>query len=432
VNATHDPGRRSWVASANVSGCPFPIQNLPFGFFGDGRVGVAIGDRVLDLRLCSEVGWLQSLTASTVEACAGSSLNVLMALGPSCWSPLRALLSDLLCAEHPERARNERGLSHCLLAMADVTMQKPAVIGDYTDFYASIDHATNVGRLFRPESPLLPNYKYVPIGYHGRVSSICVSGTPVRRPTGQVLTQPGTVPQFKPTAALDYEVEIGFFVGPGNRLGDAIPIAEAGEHLFGVCLLNDWSARDVQAWEYQPLGPFLAKSFATSISPWVVTMEALEPFRSPALSRAQGDPAPLEYLSSEADRLRGGIDLTVEVYLSSARMRAAGMEAVRLSRGNLAEMYWTPCQLLTHHASNGCNLQSGDLLGSGTVSGPRDESRGCLLEITQRGIIRIDLPSGETRGYLEDGDEITLRGYCERSGFAAIGLGECWGCVTEG
>jgi fumarylacetoacetase len=356
-------------------------------------------------------------------------LNALMALGPSCWSPLRALLSDFLWAGHPEATRNERGLAHCLLAMADVTMQKPALIGNYTDFYASLDHATNVGRLFRPENPLLPNYKYLPVGYHGRASSICLSGADVRRPCGQVFV--GDEVQFLPTAALDYEAEIGFFVGPGNGLGQGIPIVEAGEHLFGVCLLNDWSARDVQAWEYQPLGPFLAKSFATSISPWVVTMEALEPFRTGALGRPEGDPAPLAYLYSAADQRKGGIALTVEVYLRSARMREAGMDALRLSRGNLAELYWTPSQLLTHHASNGCNLQPGDLLGSGTVSGPRDESRGCLLEITQRGAKRIALPTGETRGYLEDGDEITLRGYCERSGFVSVGLGECSGTVRN-
>jgi fumarylacetoacetase len=429
VNATHDPGRRSWVASANLAGSPFPIQNLPFGVIDAGTIGIAIGERVLDLRRCSEAGCLQSLATATVEACAASTLNALMALGPSCWSPLRGLLSDLLWAEHPEAARNQRTLSLCLLAMKDVTMQKPALIGDYADFYASIDHATNVGRLFRPENPLLPNYKYVPIGYHGRASSICVSGAEVRRPVGQVLAMPGAAPQFKPTEALDYEVEVGFFVGPGNRLGEAIPIAQAGAHLFGVCLLNDWSARDLQAWEYQPLGPFLAKSFATSISPWVVTMEALEPFRTGARQRPAGDPAPLEYLSAEADQRAGGIDLTVEVYLRSEQMRKAGMNAVRLSRGNLAELYWTPSQLLIHHASNGCNLQPGDLLGSGTVSGPRDESRGCLLEITQRGMERIALPSGETRAYLEDGDEITLRGYCERPGFVSIGLGDCIGRI---
>jgi fumarylacetoacetase len=374
---------------------------------------------------------LQSLPSSTVEACGSSRLNAVMALGRENWTPLRALLSDLLSAGHREVVRNERNLSRCLLAMADVTMQKPALIGDYTDFYASIDHATNVGRLFRPDNPLLPNYKYVPIGYHGRASSICLSGARVRRPSGQMLVGDGVGPQFSSTAALDYEVEIGFFVGPGNRQGEAIPIAEAGDHLFGVCLLNDWSARDLQAWEYQPLGPFLAKSFATSISPWVVTTEALEPFRTAALLRAVGDPAPLGYLNAEADQRAGGIELTVEVFLRSARMREAGMDALRLSRGSLAELYWTPAQLLAHHASNGCNLQPGDLLGSGTVSGPRDDSLGCLLEITQRGRVRIALPTGETRGYLEDGDEITLRGYCERSGFVGIGLGECTSRITS-
>jgi fumarylacetoacetase len=431
VNETHDPRRQSWVASANRRGCAFPIQNLPFGVFAPGTVGVAIGDRVLDLRGCGEAGLLAALSAATVEACAATTLNPLMALGMACWSPLRTLLSDLLWAGHREAARHQQALAPHLLARSEATMLKPAAIGNYTDFYASIDHATNVGRLFRPDDPLLPNYKYVPIGYHGRASSICVSGAAVKRPAGQFPATAGGAPQFAPTGALDYELEVGFFVGPGNELGETIAINQAGAHLFGVCLLNDWSARDIQAWEYQPLGPFLAKSFATSISPWVVTMEALAPFRAPASVRPLGDPAPLGYLNSAQDQQSGGIDLTLEVYLRSARMRATGMAAVRLSRGNLSELYWTAGQLVTHHTSNGCNLQAGDLLASGTVSGPRDESRGCLLEITRRGAESIVLPNGETRGYLEDGDEVTLRGCCERTGFVSIGLGECVGMVTS-
>ncbi len=432
MNATHDPQRQSWVASANRPGCAFPIQNLPFGVFQSATqpaIGVAIGDQILDLRGCCDAGLLLSLAAETGEACAAATLNPLMAAGPECCSPLRARLSDLLRADHPHAADHQRAITPHLRAMADVTMLKPASIGNYTDFYASIHHATNVGRLFRPENPLLPNYKYVPIGYHGRASSIVMSGTPVKRPVGQSLPAAGAPPHFAPTQALDYEIEAGFFVGPGNDLGEAIAIDRAPSHLFGVCLLNDWTARDIQAWEYQPLGPFLAKSFATTISPWVVTMEALAPFRGPAFARPPEDPRPLPYLDSEQDRLQGGIDLILEVYLRSARMRATGCDAVRLSRGNLDYLYWTVAQLLTHHASNGCNLQPGDLLGSGTVSGPTNESLGCLLELTRRAAEPITLATGEQRGFLVDGDEITFRGYCERTGFVSIGLGECSGTI---
>jgi fumarylacetoacetase len=434
MNATHDPERRSWVTSANRPGNAFPIQNLPFGVFAaHGRtvIGVAIGDQVLSLHGCYRAGLFASLPGATPEACAAPTLNPLMALGAECWSPLRAQLSDLLRADHPQAADHQRALAPYLLPMAEVTMLKPASIGNYTDFYASIDHATNAGRLFRPENPLLPNYKYVPIGYHGRASSICVSGTSVTRPAGQFLPQPGGPPRFALTEALDYELEAGFFVGPGNQLGEAIPIDQAAGHLFGICLLNDWSARDIQSWEYQPLGPFLAKSFATTISPWIITMEALAPFRRPAFVRPPEDPGPLNYLNSEQDRTEGGIDLILEVYLRSAGMRSAGVDAVQLSRGNLGSLYWTPAQLLTHHASNGCNLQPGDLLASGTVSGPEDSSRGCLLEITRSGRGQIALPTGELRGFLQDGDEITLRGYCEREGFVSIGLGECSGTIKE-
>ena len=430
MNATHDPQRKSWVASANRPGAAFPIQNLPFGVFAPGAIGVAIGDEVLDLRGCAQAGLLHSLSVAVTDACAAPVLNPLMALGPDGWSPLRALLSDLLRADHPNAADNERRLSHHLSPSAQVTMLKPAQIGNYTDFYASIDHATNVGRLFRPENPLLPNYKYVPIGYHGRASSICLSGAPVKRPSGQFPPAPGKPPQFALTEALDYEVETGFFIGPGNRLGEPISIDQAASQLFGVCLLNDWSARDIQFWEGQPLGPFLAKSFATTISPWVVTMEALEPFRVAAFARPAEDPRPLSYLASESDEQGGGIDLRVEVYLCSARMRDAGMAALRLSRGHLRSLYWTPAQLVTHHASNGCNLEPGDLLGSGTISGSHNEARGCLLEITRRGAELIHLPTGEKRAYLEDGDEITLRGLCERTGFVSIGLGDCTGTIS--
>jgi fumarylacetoacetase len=429
MNATHDPRRQSWILSANRPGGAFPIQNLPFGVFaGASRptIGVAIGDQVLDLRGCS--GLLAPVPAGTVKACAATTLNPLMALGPVGWSALRARLSDLLRIDHPQAVDHQEALASHLVPRTEITMLKPVGIGNYTDFYASIDHARNVGRLFRPDNPLLPNYKYVPIGYHGRASSIVLSGSVVRRPEGQIVPSPGAAPRFAPTQALDYEIEVGFFVGTGNRLGERIDIEDAASHLFGVCLLNDWSARDIQAWEYQPLGPFLAKSFATSISPWIVTMEALEPFRTGAYVRPAEDPAPLAYLASEQDMRDGGIDLRLEVYLRSARMDAA----VRISRSNLRNLYWTPAQLVTHHASNGCNLLPGDLLGSGTVSGPEDGSLGSLLELTRNGREPILLAEDERRGFLEDGDQVVFRGYCERDGFVGIALGECCGTVAGG
>jgi fumarylacetoacetase len=431
MNDTHDPQRQSWVASANRPGSAFPIQNLPFGVFAGPMgpaVGIAIGDQILGLRGCADL--LAPLPPATREACVAPTLNPLMALGPVSWSALRRRLSDLLRADDPHASENQRALAPHLLSMAGTTMLKPAIIGNYTDFYASIDHARNVGRLFRPENPLLPNYKYVPIGYHGRASSIVMSGAPIRRPAGQIVAAPGAAPHFTPSQALDYELEAGFFVGTGNPLGETIGIERAASHLFGVCLVNDWSARDIQAWEYQPLGPFLGKSFATTLSPWIVTMEALEPFRAPAATRPPGDPAPLDYLTSEQDAQEGGIDLILEVYLRSARMREAGDDGVRLGRSSLRDLYWTVAQLVTHHTSNGCNLQTGDLLASGTVSGPADEARGSLLELTRNGREPISLTGGEKRGFLEDGDEIVLRGYCERPGWMRIGLGECSGIIT--
>jgi fumarylacetoacetase len=431
MNDTHDPQRQSWVASANRPGGAFPIQNLPFGLFAGPMaptLGIAIGDQILDLRRCASL--LASLPSATREACAAPALNPLMALGPESWSALRARLSDLLRADGPDASENQRVLAPQLLSMAGATMLKPAIIANYTDFYASIDHAKNVGRLFRPENPLLPNYKYVPIGYHGRASSILVSGATVRRPAGQIVSAPGAAPHFAPCQSLDYEVEAGFFIGPGNGLGEPIAIEHAASHLFGMCLVNDWSARDIQAWEYQPLGPFLGKSFATTISPWVVTMEALAPFRTPAAARPSGDPAPLGYLYSEQDSMEGGIDLTLEVWLRSARMREAGTDAVRLGRSHLRHLYWTVAQLVTHHASNGCNLQTGDLLASGTVSGPEEDARGSLLELTRNGRELFSLPTGERRSFLEDGDEVVVRGYCERAGWVRIGLGECSGIIT--
>ncbi len=415
----------SFVESANQPGTDFPLQNLPYGVFAGPSglsIGVAIGDWILDLRRCSEAGLLGGLAPETAQACLSPRLNALMALGRDRWSPLRNRLMELLSAGGERRSAVEP----LLVPLREAVMALPAAIGGYTDFYASIHHAANVGSLFRPDNPLLPNYKYLPIGYHGRASSIVAGGTAVRRPAGQIREAPADVPVFGPTRALDYELEVGFFIGPGNPLGQPIPIADAEAHIFGLCLVNDWSARDVQAWEYQPLGPFLGKNFATSISPWIVTMEALEPFRVPAYARPAGDPEPLPYLNSPAGRQRGGIDLTLEVYIQSARMDAP----VRLSRSNLKDLYWTPAQLVAHHASNGCNLQPGDLLASGTVSGALPGERGCLLELTRRGAEPLRLPTGELRRFLEDGDQVTLRGCCEREGFARIGFGECRGTIT--
>ena len=412
----------SWVESANQPRTDFPLPNLPYGVFGkDARIGIAIGDFILDLRASTEAGLLNGLAPETAHACMADSLNALLALGPAHWSPLRRRLTELLKESSPQRPQAEP----LLIPRAGATMHLPALIGDYTDFFTSVHHATNVGNLFRPGNPLAPNYKYLPIGYHGRSSSIVVSGTPIRRPAGQ--TQQA---QFGPSRALDYELEIGVFAGPGNRLGEPVPIGQARSHIFGLCLLNDWSARDIQVWESQPLGPFLGKSFATSISPWVVPLEALEPFRAPAFARPAGDPVLLPYLDSPEDQAAGGIDITVEVWLTSQRMRAAGIEPLRLSRGNFRDTYWTIAQMLAHHTSNGCNLRPGDLFGSGTVSGPTRDSLGCLLELTRRGTEPFRLPTGEERCYLEDGDEVILRAYCEREGCVRIGFGDCRGTVT--
>jgi fumarylacetoacetase len=429
MNPTHDPDLRSWIETANRPESDFPIQNLPFGVFRTSssdtpRVGIAIGDMILDVSAARRKGCFTGLADAAAEACTGQTLNPLLALGTQYWSALRQRVCILL-SDTSERARVQR----CLVSMDEVQMQLPVAIGDYSDFYASIHHAINVGSMFRPDNPLLPNYKYVPIGYHGRASSIVVSGTPIRRPSGQTKGDTDPAPAFGPCKQLDYELEVGFFVGPGNALGRPIPIAQAEDHIFGLCLVNDWSARDIQRWEYQPLGPFLSKSFATTISPWVVTLEALEPFRCPAYARPPEDPPPLPYLDSAANVMHGGIDLTLEVFLSTSAMRANGLSPVLVSRGSFKDMYWTVAQMLTHHASNGCNLRPGDLLASGTVSGPTKESRGCLLERTWRGTEPLHLPTGETRKFLEDGDEVILRGYCRGKTGQRIGFGECRGTI---
>ena len=434
IDETHRADLRSWVDSANESGTDFPIQNLPLGIVrreprGAPMAAVAIGNDVLLLDVAVRLGLLSGPARDAAAACADGLLNPLMALGPSARHALRTGLVDALRDDSDSGRRARSSGSELLVNASNVEMLVPAAIGDYSDFYASIEHAKNLGSMFRPDNPLLPNYKYVPIGYHGRASSIVASGSGIVRPSGQTKAETDAEPSFGPTKRLDYELEVGVFVGRSNPLGEPIPIARAEERMFGLCLVNDWSARDVQGWEYQPLGPFLAKNFATSVSPWVVTMDALEPFRAPAFRRADGDPAPLPYLSSPANEKNGGVDIQLEVWLRSARMRDAGTTAYRLSHVRFTQMYWTLAQLLTHHASNGCNLNPGDLLASGTVSGASKDSRGCLQELTWRGTEPLTLPSGEQRRYLEDGDEVIMRGFCERDGFTRIGFGECRGTV---
>lgn len=412
MNRTHDPDLKSWVEGANDPDTDFPVQNLPFGIFRrrssreKPRAGVAIGDQIFDL------------AALGVDS--GPNLNKLAAAGPKAWRDVRAAVSKFLSVEN-----YKKNLARHLVPMRKAELFVPVSIGDYTDFYAGIHHATTIGKIFRPDNPLLPNYKWVPIGYHGRASSVVVSGTPVVRPEGQTKAPQDSAPVFGPCKRLDYEVELGFVTGPGNALGKEIPIEKAESHIFGVVLLNDWSARDIQAWEYQPLGPFLAKSFATTISPWIVTLEALEPFRCAAFPRPAGDPPPLEYLASENDQKAGGLDIALEMHLRTRKMKSP----VRLSRGNARDAYWTPAQLVAHHASNGCNLRPGDLLGSGTLSGTAPDALGSLMELTQGGRAPLQLPSGETRTFLEDGDEVIQRGRCERAGAVSLGFGEATGTV---
>lgn len=421
---------KSWVASANDPATDFPLENLPYGVYRHAhstQIGVAIGDRILDVGTCASERLLKDLPGEIVDACKAQVLNPLMALGPEAWLALRHALQMLLSSDQRDKQLRTR-LEGMLVPMADAEMLLPAHIGGYTDFYASIHHATRVGKLFRPDNPLLPNYKYLPIGYHGRASSIVVSGSPIKRPHGQIKAASGAEPAFEAARSLDYELEAGLFVGKGNALGEPISIAEAEQHIFGLCLVNDWSARDIQSWEYQPLGPFLAKSFATTISPWVVTMEALAPYRVPAAERSAGDPAPLPYLTPHFAG-RDAIDLTVEAYLQSEKMRKAGAAPMLMSRGNLRDLYWTPAQLLTHHASNGCNLRPGDLLATGTISGPGEGSEGCLLEMKYHGE-QVCLPTGETRTFLEDGDQVTFRAYTQREGLPRLGFGECTGTLV--
>jgi fumarylacetoacetase len=430
LDPTHDAKLRSWVESANLPGCDFPIQNLPLGVFrraGSGenfRCGAAIGDSVLDLGALDMLSPFEGLAAEALAACAEPALQRLMALGKDARVALRRGLSECL-REGSARAAE---LATTLIPQSEAEFTLPARVGNYTDFYASIHHATAVGRLFRPDQPLLPNYKWVPIAYHGRASSLGVSGQRVRRPRGQVMPRGAGQPQLSPSARLDFELEVGVLIGAGNQLGSPIPMAQAEEHVFGLCLLNDWSARDLQAWEYQPLGPFLAKSFASTISPWVVTLEALAPYRLP-WSRPAEDPQPLPYLDSAQLRASGALDLHLEVALETAAMRAAAAAPQPLARTNFRHSYWSVAQMVAHHTVNGCNLEPGDLLGSGTQSGPTPDQAGSLLELSDGGKRAIPLASGETRTFLEDGDRVIIRGWCERPGYARIGFGKSSGTV---
>ena len=430
LNETHDPALSSWVESAHDASTDFPIQNLPFGVFrtrGSSesfRGGVAIGNQIVDLAAVARAGVFTGLAREAAQAASAEKLNGLMALGPKSWSALRLSLSQALRVGSSQQA----ALSSCLVPMAAAEFDVPARIGDYTDFYTSVHHATNVGRLFRPDNPLLPNYKWVPIGYHGRVSSIGVSGQQFKRPVGQTMPPGATQPVFGPCKRLDIELELGVFVGTGNELGEPIEMQEAEQHVFGICLLNDWSARDIQAWEYQPLGPFLSKSFASTLSPWVVTMEALAPFRVP-FAHPPEDPQPLPYLDSPGNRAHGGLDIQLSAELLTPRMREAGVAAHRLCLTNYRHAYWTVAQMVAHHTVNGCNLNPGDLFGSGTLSGPSLEQAAALLELTVGGKQPVQLPNGEQRVFLEDGDTVALRGWCQREGAVRIGFGECVGTV---
>ena len=426
IDATHDPALKSWVDSANAAGTDFTIQNLPFGRFRRAgsdepwRIGVAIGDQVLDLKLAAaQCPWADGV-ADLLQPLAEGDLNAFMAMGSQARSTVRSALSAALA----EGSDQGPFLELCLVPQREAEMALPCRIGDYTDFYTGIHHATMVGKLFRPDNPLLPNYKWVPIGYHGRVSSIGVSGQTVRRPSGQTLAPGATEPSFGPCKRLDYELELGILVGPGNALGEPKTMAQAEADWFGLVLLNDWSARDIQAWEYQPLGPFLAKNFASTISPWVVTQEALAPYRAP-FAHPQGDPQPLPYLSSEFNSAAGAVDVTLEVWLKTKQMP----EPQRLMQSNFRDAYWTVAQLLTHHASGGCNLQPGDLLGTGTLSGPQPAQGGSMLELSNGGKAPLTLASGETRSFLQDGDTVILRAFCAAPGRARIGFGEAAGTV---
>jgi fumarylacetoacetase len=427
---TNDPVRKSWVSTANSADGDFPIQNLPIGVFrprGSSalfRGGIAIGDQILDLAALAATGAFSGDAAAALTAGARSSLNELMRQGPASWSALRhALFEGLL-----EGSRLRPALQPCLVPQAQAEYSVPAEIGDFTDFYSSIHHATAVGRLFRPDSPLTPNYKWMPIGYHGRSSSIGVSEQCFHRPVGQRLPAGQSEPLVGPSTRLDYEFELGVYLGNGNSLGSRISLADAEAHVFGLCVLNDWSARDIQAWEYQPLGPFLAKNFATTVSPWIVSLQALAPFRVP-YSRAAGDPGPLDYLKSASNDAAGGVDIRLEAFLQSASMQDRHEPPQRLSCTSFRHSYWTVAQLIAHHTVNGCNMRPGDLLGTGTQSGPSFEEAGSLLELSSGGKQPIHIGSAEQRTFLQDGDTVILRAWCTKPGAVRVGFGEARGRV---
>jgi fumarylacetoacetase len=429
LNETHDPSLQSWIASANAVDTDFPIQNLPFGVFRRReamdafRIGVAIGDAVVDLAAAARTSTvLARVIEASLDSPDATTLNGLMAKGRDTWSALRLALSRALRTGSPDAA----ALEGCIVAQADIEMTVPARIGDYTDFYASVYHATNIGKLFRPDAPLMPNYKWVPIGYHGRASSIGVSGDAFHRPVGQTLPPGASVPIVGPSRRLDYEFEVGIFIGPGNT--EPIPIASADDHVFGLCLLNDWSARDIQAWEYQPLGPFLAKNFATTISPWIVTTEALAPFRT-TWTRPADDPQPLPYLDAPSVWEEGAFDIELEASLSTAKSSAAHGPAMPLTRTSFRHSYWTIGQMVAHHTVNGCCLMPGDLFGSGTASGPTAAEAGALIELVEGGRKPFTLRNGETRTFLEDGDTVVFNAWCEKAGARRIGFGQCRGTV---
>lgn len=436
IDHTHDPRRRSWVASANRDGADFPIQNLPLGVFrprpgAAPRAGIAIGDMILDLEAAVASGLLDGEAALAVTAAAGGRLNTLLALGAGPRAALRRQAGQLLDADGALGQLAAQRAASLLHAATDCELLLPVDVRNYTDFYAGIHHARAAGALMMPDNPLPPNYKWVPIAYHGRASSVRVSGGAVRRPHGQRRpAQAGEAPGFGPCERLDLELELGMFVGAGNALGEPVPIAQAQEQIAGYCLLNDWSARDFQFWEMVPLGPFLGKNFGTTISPWIVTPEALAPFRCPAMTRPDGDPQPLPYLRDAADQRAGGVDIRLAVHLRTARMRADGDPAQVIIRSNARHLYWTPAQMVAHHTSGGCNLMPGDLIGSGTISGPERAELSSLLELTRGGTEPVELANGERRSWLEDGDEITFTARCEREGHVGIGFGACSGRIA--
>ena len=433
LDETHACDRKSWVQTANRDGCEFPIQNLPFGIFsrngGPTRFGIAIGDFILDVAAAADAGLISGAALAATDLAGIPSLNSILALDPQVLTALRRQVADLLDENGPKKQRALANQQSLLAEQSHCELHLPAQIGDYTDFFAGIHHARTAGANFRPDNPLPLNYKWIPVAYHARASSVVVSGTAVHRPFGQVGSHGGKPPRYAPSGRLDFELELGFYIGRGNPMGSTISIANASDHIAGYCLLNDWSARDIQRWESVPLGPFLAKSFVTTVSPWVVTSDALRPFRCSVMKRDSDEPSPLPYLFDSVDQETGGLEIELSVLLQTQQMRRDNMPAVALTNSNAKYLYWTPAQMVAHHASGGCNLRSGDLIGSGTISGPAESQRGSLLELTAGGKKTIELPNGEVRGFLEDGDEIIFSATCRRDGFASIGFGICVGRI---